>query len=59
MACINAHTRAGLHLDEAFAATTQFGRCIVHGMLLNGALSAVIAKQLPGEGTIYLQVSCS
>lgn len=39
---------SGLHLDESFAKGTQFGRCIVHGVLLNGALSAVIARKLTG-----------
>jgi len=43
-----------LHLDEAFAATTQFGRRIAHGMLTASFISAVLANDLPGPGTIYL-----
>jgi len=43
-----------LHLDEAYAATTQFGRRIAHGMLTASFISAVLANDLPGPGTIYL-----
>ena len=41
-------SNTGLHLDESYAKGTRYGRCIVHGVLLNGALSAVIAQKLPG-----------
>jgi len=43
-----------VHLDAAFAATTQFGGCIAHGMLSGAIISAAIAMELPGPGTIYL-----
>ncbi|HKZ78585.1 MAG TPA: MaoC family dehydratase [Pyrinomonadaceae bacterium] len=43
-----------LHLDEEFAATTRFGRRIAHGMLSASLISAAIAHQLPGQGSIYL-----
>lgn len=43
-----------VHLDADYAAGTQFGRRIVHGMLTAGLISAVLANDLPGEGTIYL-----
>ena len=43
-----------LHLDEEFAKTTRFGRRIAHGMLSASLISAVIAGDLPGEGSIYL-----
>ena len=46
-----------VHLDEAFAATTQFGGRIAHGMLSAGFISAVIGTRLPGPGSIYLQQS--
>jgi 3-hydroxybutyryl-CoA dehydratase len=43
-----------VHLDAAFAATTQFRECIAHGMLSGAVISAAIAMELPGPGTIYL-----
>ena len=43
-----------VHLDEAYAATTQFGKRIAHGLLTAGIVSAVLANDLPGPGTIYL-----
>ena len=46
--------RNPLHLDEEFARQTRFGRCIAHGMLSASLISAVIANELPGQGSIYL-----
>lgn len=43
-----------VHLNEEFAATTQFGGRIAHGMLTAGFISAVLGNRLPGPGTIYL-----
>jgi 3-hydroxybutyryl-CoA dehydratase len=43
-----------LHLDEEFAQQTRFGRRIAHGMLSASLISAVIANDLPGQGSIYL-----
>jgi acyl dehydratase len=43
-----------VHLDEAFAATTRFGRRIAHGLLVAGLISTVLASDLPGPGTVYL-----
>ena len=43
-----------VHLDPEYAATTQFGECIAHGMLTGAFVSAAIAMELPGPGTIYL-----
>jgi len=43
-----------VHLDPTYAATTQFGECIAHGMLTGAFISAAIAMELPGPGTIYL-----
>ncbi len=43
-----------VHLDEAYAATTQFGRRIAHGMLTASLVSAILGCDLPGLGTIYL-----
>jgi CBS domain-containing protein/acyl dehydratase len=41
-----------LHLDDAFAEGTRFGRRIVHGTLTTGVVSAALAR-LPGL-TVYL-----
>lgn len=43
-----------VHLDEAFAKTTQFGTRIAHGMLSAGFISALVGTRLPGYGSIYL-----
>ena len=43
-----------VHLDEGYAQQTIFGKRIAHGMLTASLISAVIAEQLPGHGTIYL-----
>ena len=43
-----------VHLDAEFAATTQFKNRIAHGMLSGAVISAAIAMELPGPGTIYL-----
>ena len=42
------------HLDEEYGKSTPFGGRIAHGMLSAGFISAVLANQLPGPGTIYL-----
>ena len=43
-----------IHVDDAFAKTTRFGRRIAHGMLTASLISSVLANKLPGEGSIYL-----
>tara|TARA_B100002052_G_scaffold287332_1_gene302182 strand:+ start:165 stop:629 length:465 start_codon:yes stop_codon:yes gene_type:complete len=43
-----------VHLDATYAKQTIFGRRIAHGMLTASLISAVIAEQLPGHGTVYL-----
>jgi len=43
-----------VHLDETFAAGTRFGRRIAHGMIAAGLISATLANDLPGPGTVYL-----
>lgn len=46
-----------VHLDDAYAATTRFGRRIAHGMIAAGLISAALANDLPGPGTVYLSQS--
>ena len=46
-----------LHLDDAYAAETRFGRRIAHGTLVGGLVSAALAR-LPGL-TIYLSQELS
>ena len=42
-----------LHVDDAFAAGTRFGRRILHGMLSASILSTMVGMLLPGPGAIY------
>ncbi len=46
-----------LHVDQAYASRTRFGRCIAHGVLTAGLISTVLGMQLPGPGAIYLSQS--
>ena len=43
-----------IHLNDAFAAKTRFGRRIAHGMFGASLISAVLGNDLPGPGSIYL-----
>jgi len=43
-----------VHLDDAYAAGTRFRRRIAHGMIAAGLISAALANDLPGPGTVYL-----
>lgn len=46
-----------VHLDAAFAETTPFKGRIAHGMLSAAYISATIAGDLPGPGSIYISQS--
>lgn len=46
-----------VHLDEEYASKTIFKKKIAHGMYVGSFISAVIANDLPGKGTIYLHQS--
>ncbi len=47
------------HVNEAYAKNTFFKTRIAHGMLTAGFISAIIANQLPGPGTIYMKQDLS
>jgi len=46
--------RNPLHFDEKFAAGTKFGRLVVQGGLTTGLLHALVAMDMPGPGTVFL-----
>ncbi len=46
-----------VHLDDDYAAGTRFGRRIAHGMIAASLISATLANDLPGPGTVYLSQS--
>lgn len=43
-----------VHLDAEYAATTPFKGQIAHGMFTGALISAALAMDLPGPGTVYL-----
>ena len=43
-----------IHVDDEFASQTPFRKRIAHGMLSASLISAVLANDLPGQGSIYL-----
>ncbi|HWV08755.1 MaoC family dehydratase [Pseudomonas sp.] len=46
--------RNPVHLDAEYAATTMFRERIAHGMFSGALISAAVACELPGPGTIYV-----
>ena len=46
-----------VHLDADYAATTDFGEPIAHGMLSGALISAALALELPGPGAVYIKQS--
>ena len=51
--------RNPLHYDEAVAKNTRFGGIVVQGGITSAILNAVVAEDLPGPGTVFLQVNWS
>jgi acyl dehydratase len=49
--------RNPLHYDAEAAARTRFGEIVVQGGLTSAILNAVVAEELPGPGTVFLNVS--
>ena len=48
--------RNPLHYDEALAAATRFGGIVVQGGVSTAVLNAVVAEDLPGPGSVFLQL---
>ena len=46
-----------LHLDEEYAKTTQFKTRIAHGALTASYISAVLGNDLPGPGSVFMELS--
>jgi len=51
--------RNPLHYDEAAARATPFGGIVVQGGVTSAILNAVVAEELPGPGTVFMQVNWS
>ena len=49
--------RNPLHYDADAASSTRFGGLIVQGGVTSGLLNAVVAEDLPGPGSVFLEVN--
>jgi len=49
--------RNPLHYDEKAARRSRFGEIVVQGGITSAILNAVVAEQLPGPGTVFLNVT--
>ena len=48
--------RNPLHYDDAAARASRFGEIIVQGGVTSAILNAVVAEDLPGPGSVFLEV---
>jgi len=46
--------RNPLHFDKVFASGTRFGRLVAQGGITTGLLHALVAMDMPGAGTVFL-----
>ncbi|PUE54815.1 acyl dehydratase [Limnohabitans sp. Rim8] len=46
-----------VHIDDEFAADSQFGRRIAHGLLSSSFFSALFGTKIPGPGCVYVSQS--
>ena len=49
--------RNPLHYDQEAARATRFGEIIVQGGVTSGILNALVAEDLPGPGTVFLNAN--
>jgi acyl dehydratase len=45
-----------LHYDRELAEASVFGKLIVQGGVTSGLLNALVAEDLPGPGTVFLEI---
>ncbi|HET6876346.1 MAG TPA: MaoC family dehydratase [Jatrophihabitans sp.] len=48
--------RNPIHYDERIAAQSRFEGIVVQGGVTSGLLNALVAEQLPGPGSVFLEV---
>ena len=46
-----------LHMDQAYAEKTPFGKRIAHGVLLTGIVSGLLGTKFPGLGTVAREMT--
>jgi acyl dehydratase len=49
--------RNPIHYDDDLATRSRFGGVVVQGGVTSGLLNALVAEQLPGPGSVFLEVS--
>ena len=45
-----------LHIDDRYSRNSIFGRRVAHGILTAGIISTVLSSEVPGLGTIFVQL---
>ena len=45
-----------LHIDEEYAKKTAFGQRVAHGILTAGIISTALGGEIPGLGTIFVEL---
>jgi acyl dehydratase len=49
--------RNPIHYDAEVAKSSRFGGIVVQGGVTSGLLNALVAEQLPGPGSVFLEVA--
>jgi acyl dehydratase len=49
--------RNPIHYDAELARASRFGGLVVQGGVTSGLLNALVAEQLPGPGSVFLEVA--
>ncbi|CAH8488173.1 unnamed protein product [Schistosoma turkestanicum] len=47
-----------IHLDLDYAKQTRYGKCIVHGILVQGLVSCLFGVHFPGIGCVAYEINC-